>query len=299
MAGEAKTLVVVAGPTASGKTDCALDLALKLDTEILSFDSRQFYREMCIGTAVPSIKVMQQVPHHFIQHISIDEPYDVARYEVAAISKLEMLFRHNDVVVAVGGSGLFIHALMYGLDKLPEADERLREELATQWKEEGPGPMLDELKASDPEYYDAVDKANPRRVIRALEVIRMTGKPFSAFRSGNKVTRPFRILPYALDIDRALLHGRIAARTDEMLNQGLVNEAEQLYPYRHLNALKTVGYQEIFSFLDGDISLSVAREKIITNTRRYARRQITWFRRDVAFEWISPEKILDRALSCL
>jgi len=282
-------LIVVAGPTASGKTALAITLATHFQTEIISADSRQFYREMTIGTAVPSEAELACAKHRFVQHISIHDPYNVSRYETDALKILENLFQRKQIVVMVGGSGLYIDAVCRGIDELPDPDPELRRELKQELADNGIQSLRDKLRIVDPDYYQMVDAANPVRLIRALEVCITTGKPFSSLRNQQPEERPFRILKIGLSLPRDLLNQRIHQRVDEMISNGLVEEACALLPFRRLNALNTVGYRELFDFFDGKISLQQAIADIKTHTRRYAKRQMTWFKKDEEITWFSPE----------
>lgn len=281
-----KTLIVIAGPTASGKTAFAIQVAQSHHTEILNADSRQFYREMSIGTAAPSPKELLEVKHHFVHHISIFDHYDVAAYERDAMSLLHQLFLDHDAVVLTGGSGLFIDAVCNGIDAMPDIDPNLREQVNTLYRDGGLAALQEEVQRLDPEYYAIVDRKNPRRLQRALEVCLQTGQPFTAFRTHHAAQRDFDIEKYALLWDRQELNNRINQRVERMLSQGLVDEARSLYPYRHLNALNTVGYKELFDYFDGKCSLGEAVEQIKLNTRHYAKRQMTWLRKDSSYQWI-------------
>lgn len=282
-------LIVMAGPTASGKTALAITLATHFQTEIISADSRQFYREMTIGTAVPSEVELACAKHHFVQHISIHDLYNVSRYETDALKILEILFQRKQVVIMAGGSGLYIDAVCRGIDELPDPDPELRRELKQELAANGIQSLRDKLRIVDPDYYQMVDAANPVRLIRALEVCITTGKPFSSLRNQQPEKRPFRILKIGLSLPRDLLNQRIHQRVDEMVRNGLVEEARALLPFRRLNALNTVGYRELFDFFDGKISLQQAIADIKTHTRRYAKRQMTWFKKDEEITWFSPE----------
>ena len=241
-----KTLVVIAGPTASGKTATAINLAKKLNTEIINADSRQFYREMSIGTAVPSPKELLEVKHYFVHNISIFDHYDVATYEQEALSVLNHLFVEHDVVILTGGSGMFIDAVCHGIDAMPDIDEEVRKKIEALYQQEGLMALQQEVQRLDPEYWAVVDQKNPRRLQRALEVCYQTGEPFSSFHTHSKTERNFNIKKYALLWERQDLYNRINQRVEKMLSQGLVDEAKRLYPYRNLNALNTVGYKELF-----------------------------------------------------
>lgn len=284
-----KTLIVIAGPTASGKTAFAIKVAKALNTVILSADSRQFYKEMSIGTAAPTEEELSQAKHYFVHHISIEDKYDVADYERDAIQLLEELFKTHDVVVMTGGSGLFIDAVCNGIDAMPDVEPEIRERVEKLYRDEGLHGMQEVLRRLDPEYFAIVDQQNPRRLQRALEVCYQTGKPFSSFRSGETVKRDFTIKKYALLWDRQALIKRIDKRVDMMMEQGLLEEAKSLYPKRHLNALNTVGYKELFAYLDGSCTLEDAVEQIKIHTRQYAKRQMTWLRKDNSYSWIMPE----------
>lgn len=283
------TLVVIAGPTAVGKTAVAINVARELNTSIISADSRQFFHEMEIGTAVPSKEQLAQVQHYLIGNLSVHEDYNVSRFEQDVLNLLPELFSRNPVVVMTGGSGLYIQAACHGIGDLPDADPELRESLHTRFNLEGLPPLRAMLQKLDPDYASRVDPANPNRIIRALEVCLTTGRSYTSFRNHVPVQRSFSIVKVGLDLPRALLHQRINARVDQMMAEGLEDEARRLYPLRHLNALNTVGYRELFGYFEGHSSLPEAVEKIKTNTRRYARRQLTWFRKDPGFIWLPPE----------
>ena len=281
-----KTLIVIAGPTASGKTSYSIELAKALNTVILSADSRQFYKEMSIGTAAPTEEELSQVKHYFVHHISIEDKYDIADYERDTLHLLKELFKTYDQVVMTGGSGLYIDAVCNGIDEMPDVELEVREKVEKMLQEGGITALSVELQRLDPEYFAIVDQQNPRRLQRALEVCYQTGKPFSSFRKGNVVKRDFEIKKYALLWDRQALIARIDRRVDLMMEQGLLKEAETLYPKRQLNALNTVGYKELFSYFDGDCTLDEAIELIKIHTRQYAKRQMTWLRRDGTYQWI-------------
>jgi len=293
-----KTLIVIAGPTASGKTAFAIEMAKALGTVILSADSRQFYKEMSIGTAAPTEDELRQAQHYFVHHISIEDKYDVADYERDAIQLLEALFKTHDQVILTGGSGLFIDAVCNGIDAMPDVEPDIRQKVQKLLDEGGLRALQDEVQRLDPEYYALVDQQNPRRLQRALEVCYQTGKPFSSFRSGNTVKRDFEIKKYALLWDRQQLIERIDRRVDMMMEQGLLEEAKSLYQKRHLNALNTVGYKELFAYFDGQCTLKEAVEQIKIHTRQYAKRQMTWLRKDNSYGWIMPEDF-DNTVSAL
>lgn len=279
-----RTLIVIAGPTASGKTATAISLAKKLNTEIINADSRQFYREMSIGTAAPTPKELLEVKHHFVHNISIFDHYDVGMYEHEAMLVLNHLFLDHDSVILTGGSGLFIDAICNGIDAMPDIDKEVRKRIETLYCREGLTALQQEVQRLDPEYWAEVDQKNPRRLQRALEVCYQTGETFSSFRKHSKTERNFDIKKYALLLDRQDLYNRINLRVEKMLTQGLVEEAKRLYPYRNLNALNTVGYKELFDYFDGKCTLMEAIEQIKLNTRHYAKRQMTWLRKDPTYE---------------
>lgn len=283
-------LIVIAGPTAVGKTAVSIEVAEYFGCSIISADSRQFYRDLKIGTAAPDALQLSRVKHHFVGQLSLDERYDVSKYETEVLALLSDLFSENPVVVLTGGSGLYIQAVCEGLDNLPDSDPEIRAELRLKYEEEGIAVLRSMLQKLDPEYYAKVDLANPNRLLRALEVCLSTGKPFTSFRTDQKTERPFNILKIGLDLPRNELHQRINARVEQMMADGLETEARNYYSFRDLNALNTVGYKELFEYFDGNCTLSEAVEKIKTNTRRYARRQLTWFRRDKAMLWCRPDE---------
>jgi len=283
-----KTLCVIAGPTASGKTATAIEVAKALNTVIINADSRQFYKEMSIGTAAPTPKELLEVKHYFVQHISILDEYDVAKYESDVLRLLKKLFMEHDQVVLTGGSGLFIDAVCKGIDTMPNIDASIRQRVEALYKEGGLEALQLEVQRLDPEYWAFVDQKNPRRLQRALEVCYQTGMTFTSFRTSIKVKRDFEIVKYALLWDRTELNNRINLRVEKMLSQGLVDEARKLYPYRHRNALNTVGYKELFDYFDGKTNLMEAIEQIKLNTRHYAKRQMTWLRKDQEYIWINP-----------
>ena len=274
-----KTLITLSGPTASGKTALSIRIAKTLGAEIFSCDSRQFYNEMSIGTAVPSKTERIEVPHHFIQHKSIQSPYSVGQFEADAMNALTQYFTDHDYAILVGGSGLYMHAVVEGIDKFPEIPERIRTELGERMETNGFEDLQNELQTLDPDYYQKMDIQNPSRVLRALGVSLAAGQPYSSFLGQEKSNRPFSVLPLTVDISRTILYDRINDRVDKMINSGLIQEAESLYPYRDLNALQTVGYQEIFDFFDQKIDLYEAIAKIKQHTRNYAKRQMTWIRK--------------------
>ena len=288
-----KTLIVIAGPTASGKTAYSIELAKAMNTVILSADSRQFYKEMSIGTAAPTKEELSQVRHYFVHHISIEDKYDVADYERDVLQLLDELFKTHDAVVMTGGSGLFIDAVCNGIDAMPDIEPEIRQKVERLLQEGGLKALQDEVQHLDPKYFAIVDQQNPRRLQRALEVCYQTGKTFTSFRSGNAVKRDFEIKKYALLWERQALIERIDKRVDLMMEQGLLEEAKTLYPKRHLNALNTVGYKELFAYFDGDCTLAEAVELIKIHTRQYAKRQMTWLRKNNDYRWVMAEELAD------
>jgi tRNA dimethylallyltransferase len=285
-----KKLFVISGPTAIGKTALAIDVAQKLNAEIISADSRQFYKELKIGVAAPSDEELSAVKHHFVGHLSITDYYNVSKFEQDVIGFLNMYFKTNDNAVMVGGSGLYIDAVCKGIDDLPDPDENLRKKLKKLLKTNGIGYLQQLLEELDPDYFDIVDLNNPNRLLRALEVIIQTGETYTSLRNSKPRQRDFEIVKIGLNRPREELVEIIEKRVDRMITDGLVDEVRSLEKYRGVNALKTVGYQEIFSYFDGTFTLDEAIEKIKTNTRRYAKRQITWFKRDKEINWFLPEE---------
>lgn len=297
-----RNLIIITGPTAIGKTGLAVFIAKFLKTEIISFDSRQFYKEMKIGTAVPTDEERAEVPHHFIQNRSIHADYTVGDFEKDALKKIEKLFQKHDTVVMVGGSGMFEKAVTEGLDEFPEIDKSIREELNQEFENQGIEPLQNELQQVDPEYFKQVDLNNPVRIIRALEIYRGSGKPFSSFRKKQTAPRNFNLIKIGLELPREEIYERINRRVDLMMEEGLLEEVQSLYEFKHLNSLQTVGYKELFDYLDGKTELNFAVEEIKKNTRRYAKRQLTWYRKDQNIKWFSPfekEEILDYILNHL
>lgn len=284
-------MVCIVGPTAVGKTNVAITLAQQFSTEIVSADSRQFFKEMSIGTAKPSPEELAAAPHHFINSHSITQAFSVGDFEKEAISLLENLFKKHSIAFLVGGSGLYVQAITQGFDSLPKAPPELRAELNKQLTEKGIESLQKRLEALDPTYYNEVDIYNPQRIIRALEVCISTGQPFSAYRTHAANERPFEVLTIGLNTERSQLYDRINKRVDTMMEQGLLAEVETLLPYRELNALQTVGYQELFDYLEGKKSLEKAVEEIKQNTRRFAKRQLTWFRKNTETHWFEPQQV--------
>jgi tRNA dimethylallyltransferase len=286
-----KILIVLTGPTAIGKTEVAIKLARHFNTSILSADSRQFFRELKIGTAAPTEAEKNLCPHYFAGHMSMHDYYNVSMFEKDALEKLDQLFTEIDVVILTGGSGLYIDAVCQGIDDIPDADMKIRDEVDQKYRELGIDFLQRELERLDPEYYDMVDKNNPNRMKRAIEVCLSSGKTYSSFRVRKTNPRDFNIVKVGLNRPRAALFERISQRTELMIKKGLVEEVKSLLPYRDLNALNTVGYKEIFQYLDREVTLGQAIENIKTNTRRYAKRQLTWFKRDKEIRWFLPEDL--------
>ncbi len=283
-----KTLKIILGPTAVGKTDYSIETALALGSPVISCDSRQIYREMSIGTAVPSAEQLVAVKHYFIQTHTVDQLYSAGRYEVEALPLIESLFAEgHDTLVMAGGSGFYIDAVCNGLDDFPEADRELREKLTARLENEGVESLRLDLKRLDPETYGSIDIANGQRVVRALEVCLMTGRPFSSFKTAPNKRRSFEIEKIGITRPRNELYDRINRRVIQMMDSGLVAEVEGLADKRRLSALQTVGYKEIFEYLDGDISLDRAIELIQRNTRRYAKRQLSYWGRDRSIKWLT------------
>ncbi|MFD2561758.1 tRNA (adenosine(37)-N6)-dimethylallyltransferase MiaA [Aquimarina rubra] len=291
------TLIVIIGPTAIGKTSLSIELAKQFHCKIVSADSRQFYKEMYIGTAVPSNDELQQAKHHFIQHISVQDSYSVGDFEKDALNTLNKLFKKNKYVVLVGGSGLYVDAVTKGLDHFPEVSEDIRTTLRKQYDKEGIESLQQQLKVLDPTTYAKVDLQNTHRVMRALEICIGSGKPYSSFITKSSKKRPFNIVKIGLTAEREIIYNRINDRVDIMIKEGLLDEVKNLLPFRSLNALNTVGYKEIFEFLEGNWDLDFAISEIKKNTRRFAKRQLTWFRKDQEIEWFDYQHNLDSVVS--
>jgi tRNA dimethylallyltransferase len=289
MPGHRGDLIVIGGPTASGKTRAAVEVARHFRTDVVSADARQFYRALRIGAALPTELEMMGVKHHFVGDLEVDEHMSAGSFERAALPVIEQLIGANGKAVLVGGSGLYIDAILNGFDPLPAGDPRLRRELQEQFQRDGLEPLLAELHERDPGSWRLIDRQNPHRVIRALEVCRTSGRPFSDQRSGRKAHRPWRTIKIALDVPREDLYARIDARVDRMIAAGLVEEARALLPQREANALRTVGYREFFEHFDDRITLEEAIELIKQHTRNYAKRQLTWLRRDPDWKWLPPD----------
>lgn len=284
------TLIVLIGPTGVGKTELSLSIAEHFQTCILSADSRQLYQELKIGTAAPTPSQLARVPHHFVGTLRLTDYYSAAQYEADVLEKLEELFQHNDTVVLTGGSMMYVDAVCKGIDDIPTVDKETRELMLQRYEEEGLETLCAELKILDPEYYQIVDLKNPKRVIHALEICYMTGKTYTSFRTQKHKERPFRIIQIGLTREREELYDRINRRVDEMMQEGLLEEAKSVYPFKHLNSLNTVGYKEIFNYFDGEWSLDFAIEKIKQNSRIYSRKQMTWFKRNPNIQWFHPEQ---------
>lgn len=289
--GRINYLITIAGPTASGKTKTGIQLARHFKCPIISADSRQFYKEMRIGTAVPSEEELRMATHYFIRSHSITDELNVGLYEREALGLLKDLFLQYDKVILLGGSGLYIKALCEGLDDLPVRDEAIRAELVQQWQEKGISSLVNMLNKLDPVYAGKADLKNPHRLIRALEVCLLSGKPYSSFRKGIPVKRPFKHIKTGIYLPRPVLYEHINERVDRMMEAGLLDEARELYPYRQLNPLQTVGYAELFEYFDGKISLERAVELIKQHTRQFAKRQFTWFMRDPEIRWFLPQEL--------
>lgn len=284
------TLVVLLGPTGVGKTALSFALAEQLGSPILSADSRQLYAEIPIGTAAPTKEEQERVTHYFIGTHHLTDYYSAAQYEIDVLKLTEELFPTHPTLLLTGGSMMYIDAVCKGIDDIPTVDEVTRRALLDRYEQEGLPPLVNELRLLDPEYYRIVDLKNPKRVIHALEICYMTGRTYTSFRTQTSKERPFRIIKIGLRREREELYSRINQRVDQMIANGLVDEARHVYPYRHLNSLNTVGYKELFAHFDGDCTLEFAIEKIKQNSRIYSRKQMTWFRRDNSIHWFHPEE---------
>lgn len=287
---KAKTLLVLIGPTGVGKTELSLRLAERFQTDIISSDSRQLYADLKIGTAAPTPEQLARVPHHFVGTLQLTDYYSAAQYETEVMKLLSVLFQEKDIVILTGGSMMYVDAVCKGIDDIPTVDEKTRTLMKQRYEEEGLDNLCAELKLLDPEYYKIVDLKNPKRVVHALEICYMTGRTYTSFRTRSAKERPFNILKIGLTRDREELYERINRRVDMMIEDGLLEEAKVVYPYKHLNSLNTVGYKEIFNYLDGEWDLSFAIEKIKQNSRIYSRKQMTWFKRDEEIVWFHPEQ---------
>ena len=299
MGNSKKTLITIVGPTAIGKTSLSILIASYFKTEIISCDSRQFYKEMTIGTAVPEKEELAEVPHHFIQNRSVFEDYNVGAFERDALNVLDTLFKKHNIVVMVGGSGLYVKAVLEGLDDFPKIDPTIRLELNNIYKNEGIIPLQQQLKKLDIETYNTISLDNPQRVIRALEICIGTNLPYSSFKGKGKRKRDFVSIIVGLNGDRQKIYDRINYRVDLMMEKGLLDEAKKLHPQKSLNALQTVGYKELFLFFDGKITKEYAVEEIKKNTRRFAKRQLTWFKKNTNIMWFDFETDLSNLIKKL
>lgn len=284
-----KKLIVITGPTAVGKTALCLDIAKHFGIPVINADSRQIYRELKIGTAAPTEEQLRQVRHYFVGTLGLEDYYSASIYEQEVMQLLNLLFQQSDYALLSGGSMMYIDAVCNGIDDIPTVDEQTRNTLKQRLTDEGLECLCEQLKQLDPEHYEVVDRKNPRRVVHALEICLMTGRTYTSFRTNARKQRPFDIIKIGLNRERDEIYHRINARVDQMMNDGLLEEAKSLYDKRHLNALNTVGYKEMFSFLDGTWTLEEAVERLKGNTRRYARKQLTWYKKDPQVKWFSPE----------
>jgi tRNA dimethylallyltransferase len=287
------TLIVVLGPTGVGKSDISIQLAKHYRTEIISADSRQFYKELCIGTAVPSKRDLNEIPHHFIQNKSIHDYYNVSSFEVESLELLDTLFNRINPVILTGGSMLYLDTICNGIDDIPTVDVDTRKDVIEWYERNGIDALRNRLQELDPDYYNIVDLNNPKRMLHAVEICQMTGKTFSSYRTNSPKERPFMIIKIGINQDRSILYERINQRVLKMIDSGLVDEARKVYPFRELNSLNTVGYKELFSYFDGACSLEEAIDLIQRNSRKYARKQLTWFRRDLQIAWFEPGQLSD------
>lgn len=295
-----KTLIVITGPTAVGKTQLCLDIARHFNIPVINADSRQIYKELSIGTAKPTEKEIQDIKHYFVGTLSLQDYYSASIFEQQVLELLDNLFLENDYALMSGGSMMYIDAVCDGIDDIPTIDDATRETMKRRLKDEGLERLVEELHRLDPEYYAIVDRQNPKRVVHALEICTMTGKTYTSFRKKVKKERPFKIVKIGLNRDREELYGRINARVDQMMKEGLLNEARDVYQLKDLNALNTVGYKELFKYIEGTWSLDEAVERIKGNTRRYARKQLTWYKKDPMIRWFHPnqrEEIINYILS--
>lgn len=286
-----KTAIIICGPTAVGKTAVAIQIAKHLGTEIISADSRQCFKELNIGVARPTEKELQTVPHHFMASHSVNEEVTAVGFEQYALEKIEFLFKKNNVVVLVGGTGLYIKAFEDGLDLIPEINVNIRREIVTNYENLGINWLQQELREKDPVFFKEGEIQNPQRMMRALEVINATGQSILSFRKGKKANRDFKIIKIGLELPKEILHLRIQERVDKMMEQGLLDEVKNMIPYRKRNALQTVGYAELFDYLEGKTELKLAVELIKTHTRQYAKRQMTWFKKDKNIQWFGPDEL--------
>ena len=286
-----KTLIIILGPTAIGKTSLAIQVAKEKKTEIISCDSRQFYKEMCIGTAVPTNQELNEVTHHFIQHLSLNDSYNVGKFEIDALTKLNEIFKKNEFAVMVGGSGMYINAICNGIDKIPKVPKTIREKIINNYKSKGLEWLQEKVKSINPLNFNNIDNKNPQRLIRILEVYQHTGKEIHLFYNKNKKNREFNIIKIGIKLDREKLYERINQRVDNMIDCGLVNEVKGLKKNQTQNAMQTVGYREIINYLNKEINLEESISNIKQNTRRLAKRQITWFKKDSDIEWFDKNEV--------
>ena len=286
-----KKIILIVGPTAIGKTALSIELANALNTEIISCDSRQFYKELKIGAAPPNATALEAAKHHFIHHLSVKDDYNAGKFEINAIAKIKELHKTKNSIIVVGGSGLYVDSICRGFDKMPKIPDQIRVKLASKLDKQGLVWLQEEVKKSDPNFYASCDQQNPQRLLRALEVFITTGEIFSSFKSATPKERPFEIIKIGLTTDREILYKRINTRVDKMLEDGLLEEVESLIPFQQRNALQTVGYKEIFAFYNNECTLEKAVATIKQNTRRFAKRQLTWFRKDKNTTWFEPNQI--------
>ncbi|HNP95554.1 MAG TPA: tRNA (adenosine(37)-N6)-dimethylallyltransferase MiaA [Cyclobacteriaceae bacterium] len=288
---ESKRLIVVVGPTAAGKTKLGIALARHFLTDVISADSRQIFREMSIGTAKPGVEEREDVTHHFIDTLSVTDDYNAGKFERDVLSLLDQLFIKHDDVLMVGGSGMYVRAVCEGLDEMPDVPESVRVEILENYRSKGLSWLQQEVMENDPEYFAVVDQMNPARLMRALEIVRTTGLPASNYRVNRRVERPFSVVKIGLEMEREELYKRIDARVDKMIDSGLVEEVKRLEQFKSRNALQTVGYQELFDYFDGKHDLVEAIRLIKRNSRRYAKRQMTWFKREEGIQWFHPDQL--------
>ena len=286
-----KKLIVILGPTGVGKTSLCLHIAKEYNVPVINADSRQMFKELPIGTAAPTIKEQEQAKHYFVGNLTVDKYYNASMFENDVLSLLDILFKQQDIALMSGGSMMYIDAVCNGIDDIPTVDTQIRQRLKERYEQEGLESIIQELRQLDPEYYNIVDKKNHKRVIHALEICLSTGKAYSSFRHNVRKTRPFQIIKIGLTRNREELYSRIDQRVDEMIYNGLLKEAANMYPQRNLNALNTVGYKELFDYIDGKTDLQEAIFKIKSNTHKYCRKQLTWFKRDPEIKWFTPENV--------
>ena len=286
-----KKLIVILGPTGVGKSSLCLHIAKEYNVPVINADSRQMFKELPIGTAAPTIKEQEQAKHYFVGNLTVDKYYNASMFENDVLSLLDILFKQQDIALMSGGSMMYIDAVCNGIDDIPTVDTQIRQRLKERYEQEGLESIIQELRQLDPEYYNIVDKKNHKRVIHALEICLSTGKAYSSFRHNVRKTRPFQIIKIGLTRNREELYYRIDQRVDEMISNGLLKEAANMYPQRNLNALNTVGYKELFDYIDGKTDLQEAIFKIKSNTHKYCRKQLTWFKRDPEIKWFTPENV--------